>query len=60
MWWVVLIVVVAAFVFFEWRSRNKPLVPGLGDHRGTHSAAHSAAHNGGRPVTGGRKADGRS
>jgi hypothetical protein len=42
MWWVVtIVVVVGVLAFMEWRSRNKPLVPGLGDHWGTHSAAQN-------------------
>jgi len=53
MWWVVMIVVVVAvFAFFEWRSRKKPLVPGLRDHWGPHSAARS-----GRAMTGGHNTD---
>jgi hypothetical protein len=57
MWWVVIIVAaVAILAFYEWRSRNKPLVPGLGDHWG----AHSAALNHDRPLTGGHGTDERS
>lgn len=37
MWWIVVIVAVVAVVaFFEWRSRHRPLVPGLGHHWVTH------------------------
>jgi len=54
MWWTVIIIaVVAVFAFFEWRSRNKPLVPGLGDHWGTHSSARNES----RPLTGGHNTD---
>jgi hypothetical protein len=57
MWWVVMIVVVVAvFAFFEWRARDKPLVRGLGDHRGTHNAARNEA----RPMTGGHNTDRRN
>jgi len=53
MWWILAIVAVVAVVaFFEWRSRNRPEVPGLRDHWGTHSAARS-----GRAMTGGHNPD---
>ena len=56
MWWfVALVVVVALFAFFEWRSWNKPSVPGLRNHWGS----HSAATNGDRMLTGGHDTDSR-
>jgi hypothetical protein len=52
MWWTIAIVAVAVLAFFEWRSRNRPEIPGLRDHWGTHSAARS-----GRAMTGGHNTD---
>jgi hypothetical protein len=54
MWWVVAVVAVfGVLVFFEWRSRNEPLTPGLRDHWGPHSASQNVD----RPLTGGHDAD---
>jgi hypothetical protein len=51
MFWIVLAVVaIGVFGFFEWRSRNKPLAPGLRNHWGVHSAATNGE---GRTMTGG-------
>lgn len=58
MWWVLMIVVVVAAVgFFEWRSRNKPEVRGFRDHWGSHSAAHNGQV---RTLTGSHDTDRRS
>lgn len=51
-WILAIVAVVAVVAFFEWRSRNRPEVPGLRDHWGTHSAARS-----GRAMTGGHNTD---
>ena len=52
MWvWIITIVVIVAILgFFEWRSRNRPLAPGLRDGWNVHSAAHNGE---GRTMSGG-------
>ena len=50
MFWIIAIVAIVSILgFFEWRSRNKPLAPGLQNHWGV----HSAATNEGRAESGG-------
>ncbi|HEX6514844.1 MAG TPA: hypothetical protein VF049_04675 [Nocardioidaceae bacterium] len=48
-WILVLVAVVLIVAGLEWRSRYKPLPPGLRDDWSVHSAAHNEA----RPMTGG-------
>lgn len=52
MWaWIIAVVVMVAILgFFEWRSRNKPLAPGLRDGWSVHSAAQNGE---GRTMSGG-------
>jgi hypothetical protein len=54
-WIILAVAAVGAFGFFEWRSRNTPLSPGLENHWD----AHNTALNHERPLTGGHDADGR-
>ena len=54
-WIIVSVVAIGVLVFFEWRSRNVPLPPGLSDHW----KVHNAALNHERPLTGGHDAGGR-
>jgi hypothetical protein len=51
MYWIIFgVAAIGVFAFFEWRSRNKPLPPGLQNHWSVHSAATNGE---GRTLTGG-------
>jgi hypothetical protein len=54
-WIILAVAAIGVCGFFEWRSRNTPLSPGLKNHWD----AHNAALNHERPLTGGHDADGR-
>ena len=49
-WVIAIVAIVAVLGFFEWRSRNKPLAPGLQNHTSTHSASQNGE---GRYTSGG-------
>jgi hypothetical protein len=50
LWIIAVVVVIVGLGVLEWRSRNKPLAPGLQSHWGVHSAAHNGE---GRAMSGG-------